>query len=80
MKVENIFTGLYSMDIYNATFKGFPDVLDVKQVSRILGVSNKVIYRYLNDGSILSLKVGREFRIPKLYLWQFIINNQIMSK
>jgi len=57
---------------YNTVFQGYPDVLDVKQVSELLNVSTKTVYRLLRTGSLSSLKVGREFRIPKLYLMQYL--------
>ena len=57
---------------YNTVFQGYPDVLDVKQVSELLGVSTKTVYRLLHSGTLGSLKVGREFRIPKLYLMQYL--------
>jgi excisionase family DNA binding protein len=61
-----------AQDIYNNTFREYPDVLSVPQVSTILGVSSKTVYRILSDGALKSLKVGREFKIPKLYLLQYI--------
>jgi excisionase family DNA binding protein len=57
---------------YNAVFQGYPDVLDVRQVSELLNVSCKTVYRLLNEGALASLKVGRAFKIPKLYLLQYI--------
>ena len=59
-------------EIYTIVFKEQPDVLDVKQVSSLLGVSSKVVYRLLRSGTIESLKIGREFRIPKVYLMKYI--------
>jgi len=56
----------------NATFQCYPDVLDVKQVGELLGVSNKVVYRLLNEGTLASLKVGRAFKIPKPHLLQYL--------
>ena len=57
---------------YNTVFQGYPDVLDVQQVSELLNVSSKTVYRLLNEGTLASLKVGRAFKIPKLYLLQYI--------
>jgi len=61
-----------TQDIYRAILKEYPDVLDVKQVSAVLGVSTKVVYRLLRDGSLVSLKIGREFRIPKVALMKYV--------
>ena len=61
-----------TQEVYRATFKDYPDVLDVKQVSTLLGVSTKVVYRLLRDGSIVSLKIGREFRVPKVNVMRYV--------
>jgi excisionase family DNA binding protein len=59
-------------EIYRAVFREYPDVLDVKQVSEVLSVSAKTVYRLLRDDHISSLKVGREFRIPKVNVMKYI--------
>jgi excisionase family DNA binding protein len=59
-------------DIYKSVLRDYPDVLDVNQVGTILGISSKTVYRLLNEGSLASLKVGRAFKIPKLYVMQYI--------
>ena len=61
-----------SQEIYNIVFREYPDVLDVKQVSKLLDVSTKTVYKLLRDGSISSLKVGREFRIPKVNVMKYV--------
>ena len=61
-----------SQELYNAMFKEYPDVLDVNQVSVLLGVSQKTVYRILREGKLSSLKVGREFRIPKVNVMKYI--------
>ena len=63
---------LCTQDIIKNTFREYPDVLDVKQVSTLLGVSTKVVYRLLRDGTLDSLKIGREFRIPKVNVMKYV--------
>jgi excisionase family DNA binding protein len=46
--------------------------MDVQQVSKLLGVSTKTVYRLLRNGSLDSLKVGREFRIPKVNVMKYV--------
>ena len=60
-----------AQEVYFVVFREYPDVLNVKQVSAILGVSTKVVYRLLSNGSLRSLKVGREFRIPKVNVMKY---------
>ena len=59
-------------EIYRSVLRDYPDVLDVNQVGAILGISTKTVYRMLREGSLASLKVGRTFKVPKLYLLQYI--------
>lgn len=58
--------------IYNTVFQSYPDILNVNQVSEILNVSTKTVYRLLNEGALDSLKVGRAYKIPKLYVLQYV--------
>jgi excisionase family DNA binding protein len=59
-------------NIYRSVFREYPDVMDVRQVSTLLGVSTKTVYKLLRDGSITSLKVGREFRVPKINVMKYM--------
>jgi excisionase family DNA binding protein len=70
-----------TQEVYRATFKDYPDVLDVKQVSQLLAVSTKTVYRLLRSGTLDSLKVGREFRIPKVNVMKYVkISHPILAE
>lgn len=59
-------------ELYRAVFTKYPDIMNVKEVGEALGVSPKIVYRLLNNGTIVSLKTGREFRIPKVNLMKYV--------
>jgi excisionase family DNA binding protein len=61
-----------TQDVFNVVFKDYPDVLDVKQVSQLLSISTKTVYRLLRNGTIDSLKIGREFRVPKVNVMRYV--------
>ena len=61
-----------TQEIYHIVFKEYPDILDVKQVSALLGISTKTVYRLLRQGTLDSLKIGREFRIPKVNVMKYV--------
>ena len=61
-----------SQDIYRSVFKGYPEVLNVKQVSTVLGISAKTVYKLIRKGALSSMKVGREFRVPKVVIMRYI--------
>jgi len=63
---------LSNREIYRVVFKDYPDVLTVKQVSQLLGVSTKTVYRILRNGALSSLKIGREFRVPKVNVMKYV--------
>ena len=50
----------------------YPDVMDIEQVCRVLRISTKTGYRLIAKGKLPSLKVGRSYRIPKIYLLSYL--------
>ena len=59
-------------DAYRVMFKEFPDVVDVDQMSRMLGISTKTGYRLLQENKIMHFKVGRTYKIPKLHIQAYL--------
>lgn len=57
---------------YKLFFSEYPDVLTVPDVCKILGASDKTVRSYLRSGELRSLKVGRSYRIPKLFLMEYM--------
>ena len=46
-------------DAYAMIFKEYPDVVNVNQMSQMLGISEKSAYRLLKKNCIEHFKVGR---------------------
>ena len=42
-----------TQEIYRAVFKEYPDVMNVREVSSVLGVSTKTVYRELKRGKAI---------------------------
>ena len=61
-----------SCDLYSTIFKEYPDVMDVKQASALLNRSTKTVRKLINEGSLAALKVGRDFRIPKVNIMRYL--------
>lgn len=59
-------------DAYSVMLKDYPDVLDIDQMSEVLGVSKKTGYKLLQTGVITCLKIGRCYRIPKAHLITYL--------
>lgn len=59
---------------YGELFKSYPDVVDVDMLCAMLGgISKKLAYRLLGEGSIKSVKIGRTYKIPKLYIAEYLL-------
>lgn len=57
---------------YSQMLAGYNDVLLPEDVQKILQTGRNTVYAYLSEGKIRSLKIGGKYRIPKLYLLEFI--------
>ena len=57
---------------YRIMLRDYPDVMNIEQVSQILGVSTKAGYKLIRNGQLCCLKVGRTYRIPKVHLLEYL--------
>jgi excisionase family DNA binding protein len=57
-------------------FKNYPDVLTVSEVSELLGVSTKLVYKLLKERAFPSIRIGREHKIAKINLIDYIRNGE----
>ncbi len=64
---------LKSNKAYNMVFKEYPDVVNVEQMCKMLGgISIKTGYRMLHENEINHFKIGRTYKIPKLYVLEYL--------
>ncbi len=56
----------------NDFFSDYPDVLTPEEVQKILHTGRNTTYAMLMNGEIRSIKVGGKYRIPKLFLIDFL--------
>lgn len=66
-------TTMTQREAYRLMLRKYPDVMNVDEVSEVLGVSTKTCYKLIRSGKIASLKVGRAYRIPKAHLFSYLI-------
>lgn len=58
---------------YHLMFKNYPDVLSVDELIDVLKISKKTVYKLLKDNKIKHIKTGREYRIPKIYVIDYLL-------
>ena len=62
-------------EAYRLMLQEYPDVMNIEQVSEVLGVSTKAVYGLIKEGHLSVLKIGRTYRIPKIRLVAYLYGN-----
>ena len=57
---------------YTNMLVGYNDILTPTDVKEILKIGRNKVYDYLKDGTIRSMMIAGKYRIPKLYLLEFM--------
>ena len=50
---------------YQMMFTSYPDLVNINQLKEMLGIGITLAYRLVRNNTIQSLKVGRQYKIPK---------------
>lgn len=60
---------------YKIMFKKYPDVVDIEQMRKMLGgISSNLAYKLIKEEKIKCIKVGRQYKIPKNNIINYITN------
>lgn len=63
---------------YKVMFQDYLDVVDVDTMREMLGgIGRKSAYKMLKDGEIGSVKIGRNYRIPKISVIAYLCKNPV---
>ena len=57
---------------YSKQFRDLPDALSAKEVAAALRINIKTAYKLIKSGTIPSIKIGREYRVSKTELINFL--------
>lgn len=63
--------------LYKLLFTEYPDIVTVRQVQGMLGISRHAVYDLLEEGSIRGIKVGNAYKIPKINVIRFALNSEL---
>lgn len=62
---------------YSLMFTTYPDIVDITQMRKMLGgIGVTLAYKLLKQKKIKSLKIGREYKIPKSCIIEYLIENK----
>lgn len=57
---------------YKNIFSDYPDVVNVDDLTHMLGIGKNKAYELINNGKIQSIKIGRKHIIPKYRVIEFL--------
>ena len=61
---------------YSLLFTNYPDIVDISQMRKMLGnIGITLAYKLLKEKRIKSIKIGREYRVPKSCIIEYLLNN-----
>ena len=53
-------------------FENYPDIVNVSELSEMLGICEKTAYILLKNNKIKYIRIGRVYKIPKVYVIEFL--------
>ena len=59
---------------YLTMFNKYPDVVSVEILQEMLGICRKNAYLLVKENKIRSARVGRSYKIPKLCVVEYLVN------
>lgn len=59
---------------YELMFTAYPDIVNIIQLKEMLGIDINLAYKLVRNQTIPSLKVGREYKIPKRNIIYYLTN------
>ena len=55
-------------------YDGYPDVVEINDLRKMLGgISRKLAYRLLANQEIKSVRIGRTYKIPKVFIIEYLM-------
>ena len=53
-------------------FQSYPDVVSVDELQNMLGIGRNTAYKLINEKKIKSVLIGRQHKIPKCYIVEYL--------
>lgn len=53
-------------------FSKYPDVVSIKELTVMLNISKNTAYELLKSGELKSIKIGKQYRIPKRFVIEYL--------
>ncbi len=61
-------------ELYQMMFPDYTDIVNITQLQNMLGISRHLAYKLISDGYIKCIKIGTGFKIPKVNVIEFVMD------
>ena len=61
-------------EMYKLMFAEYPDIVTVKDLQAMLGISRHLAYALIGDGDIPGMKIGNAYRVPKVNVIRYALS------
>ena len=63
-------------ELYQLMFPSYPDILTIRQLQEMLGISRRLSYELINEGKIPAIRIGNSYRIPKIDVINYVVESE----
>ena len=67
-------------ELYQMMFPEYPDIVTVKELREMLGISRKLAYKLIDYGYIHAVKIGTTLKIPKISVINYVTEKTSYKK
>lgn len=64
-------------ELYKMMFPNYPDIVTVKQLREMLGVSRYLAYKLIDNGELQAVKIGTSLKIPKISVINYVLGEEV---
>ena len=65
-------------ELYQMMFLEYPDIVTVKELREMLGISRKLAYKLIDYGYIHAVKIGTTLKIPKISVINYVMEKEVI--
>ena len=67
-------------ELSQVMFTDYPDCVNVQELAQMLGIKRTKTYELLRSGIIKSIKIGKDYKIPKINIALYILGEEQLWK
>ena len=67
-------------EMYKLMFAEYPDIVTVKDLQAMLGISRHAAYDLLGEGEISCIRLANAYKIPKINVINYVLKKSVRSE